>query len=203
MPDKIYLKQAGEPCVPVTVRINWLPSGTIKPLIYWTPDSSCYEIKHIYEATPLAFLKDRGVGIRFKVRVILKQAPEPYFDTCHFTPHEIYLYLADSMFCGKNIIDGRYGHGGKEFIPVTLDVFPNCEYEIIFFEARGTRYTVDKTVAVEPRASYHAGGAGIWHKVEARQVDEDGNDSDPNKSAARMSALYFEINKWFVHVKSA
>lgn len=204
MADKtiIYIKQIGEPCVPVTIRIEWHPDGTIKPCLYWMPDGSCYEVKYILEMTPLAFLKDRGEGLRFKIRAELIETPEPYSD-CQFTQHETYLYMADTQFCGKNIIDDRYGHKGKEFISVTLDVFPNCEYELVYFIAQGKRYMVEKTIAIEPRGSFHAGGVGVWHKVEARQVNADNDDNpDPVKSIVRISALYFEINKWFVTVKS-
>ena len=203
MEDKVYIKQPGEPRIPVTARINWLPNGTIRPLLYWTPDGSCYEVKRIVERTSLAFLKNRGEGIRFKVQGVLKEGPESYIDYYHVTQHETYLYFADNLFYGRNIIDDRYAHDGKEFIPVTLDVFPSGEYEIVYFEARGERYAVDKTIAVEPRASFHAGGTGVWHKVEARPVDIDGNDLDPRIADARMAALYFEINKWFVSVKNA
>jgi len=199
--DKVYLKQPGEPYIPVTARINWLPNGKIKPLLYWTPDGSCYNVEHIYEMTPLAFLRNKGEGIRFKVRADLKETPEPYVDDGRFFRHETYLYFADSMFCGKNIIDERYGHKGKEFIPVTLDIFPNGEYEIVFFEVNGAGYIVDKTVAIEPRASYYAGGAGMWHKVDVRQVSLDEchhKTHGPLRDAARTGALYFEINKWFI-----
>ncbi len=205
MADKIiiYSKQTGEPRIPVTVRIEWLPDGTIKPRMYWMPDGSCYTVKQIFETTPLAFLKDRGEGIRFKVRADVTETPDPYYDN-RFTQHETYLYFADSMFCGKNIVDGRYGHAGKEFIPVTMDVFPNREYELVYFKVHGTRYMVEKTVAIEPRGSFCAGGVGICHTVEARQVNPDNDeDPDPQKSTHRMAALYFEINKWFVTVKNS
>ena len=195
MADKIYLKHPGMPCVPITARINWLANGKIKPLLYWTPDGSCYEVKHVYEMTPLAFLKDKGEGIRFKIRAELKEVPDPYFDVGHSSHREAYIYFAHNMFCGKNIIDERYGHPGKEFVPVMLDVFPDGEYEIVFFEAQGTMYIVDKTIEVEPRASYRAGGAGLWHKIQVRRVDADGNTLDP--STTHTTALYFEINKWF------
>jgi hypothetical protein len=148
--------------------------------------------------TPLAFLKDRGEGLRFKIRAEAAETPEPYSG---YQPdwYDAYLYLADNWFCGKNIIDGRYGHKGKEFIPVTLDVFPNGGYELIYFVVKGTRYMVERTVAIEPRGSFHAGGAGIWHKVEARRINlDDEEDADPSKSIRRMAAIYFELNKWFV-----
>ena len=205
MPEKtiIYSKRSGESPVPVTARIDWLPDGTIKPCLYWTPDGSCYKIKHVYETTPLAFLKDRGEGIRFKVKSVVAEAPEPYSDH-QYTQHETYLYFADNWYCGKNFIDGRYGHEGKEFIPVTLDVFPNGEYELVYFKAQGTRYIVEKTIAIEPRGSFHAGGIGVWHKVKARKVNaNDDEDFDPSKSTLRMVALYFEINKWFLPIKPA
>jgi len=60
---------------------------------------------------------------------------------------------------------------------------------------------VEKTIAVEPRGSFHAGGAGLWHKVEARLVNaDDDKDPDPNKSVRRLAALYLELNKWFVSI---
>ena len=197
----IYSMQSyDEPCIPVTARIEWLPNGKIVPLSYWLPDNTCFEIKHVYEVTRIAFLKGRGEGIRFRVRI--EAIPEPYFGH-RLTQHEVYLYFADNWFCGKNFIDGRYGHEGKEFIPVTLDVFPNGEYELIYFKAQGIRYMVEKTIAVEPRGSFHAGGVGMCHKVEARQVnDNDDEDPDPNKSNIRIAALFFEGNKWFVSVKT-
>jgi len=199
----IYSKQSGEPRIPVTARIEWLPDGTIKPCMYWTPDGSCYQVKQVYEMTPLAVLKDRGEGIRFKIRAEMTETPEPCADH-QFARLETYLYLADDRFCGRNIIDDRYGHEGKEFISVTLDAFPNSEYELVYFNVQGTRYLVEKTIAVEPRGSFNAGGAGVWHKVEARQVNiDDDENPDPQISVRRMAALYFEINKWFVAVNSA
>ena len=198
----VYIKETGEPKIPVTVRIDWLSDGTIVPSFYWTPDGSCYKIKHVYEMTPLAFLKDRGEGLRFRIRAVIIETPEPY-SSHRFAQHETYLYLADSFFSGKNIIDGRYGHEGKEFIPVALDVFPDGTYELISFTVQETQYMVEKTIAVEPRASFNAGGIGVWHKVEAVQVNADNENSYPSKNATRIAALYFEINKWFVSIKAA
>ena len=189
----IYIKESGGLSVPVTARIDWLPDGKILPRFYWTPDGSCYKIKHIYEMTPLAFLKDGGVGLRFRIRAAITETPEPYSGH-RFAQHETYLYLASGLFCGKNIIDERYGHEGKKFIPVTLDVFPDCTYELINFTVQETKYTVEKTIAIEPRASFNAGGIGVWHKVKARQTGLD---------IVRTAALYFEINKWFIRVKTA
>jgi len=129
--------------------------------------------------------------------------PEPDDDLLH-TLRVTYLYLADNWFCGKNIVDERYGHTGKSFIPVTIDIFPNCEYELVYFTAKDARYIVEDTIAVEPCGNFYAGGVGVRHKVEARQVNaNDDEDPDPNKSVRRQAALYFEINKWFVMVKSA
>ena len=204
MDDKfiIYCKQIGEPSVPVTIRVEWRPDGTIRPLLYWTPDGSCYQVIHIYETTPLALLKDRGEGLRFRVKSEVIETIEPYSDF-RFTRHEAYLYFADGRFCEKNIIDGRYGHKGKEYIPVTLDVFSNSDYELVYFMVQGSRYMVEKTIAVEPRGSYSAGGVGVWHHVEARRVNAD-NDDDPapDKSVRRHAAIYFEINKWFTTIKT-
>ena len=203
MADKavVYSKQTDEPGVPVTVRIDWHPDGTIKPLMYWTTDGSCFEVKHVLETTHLAFLKDRGVGIRFKVKAEIVETPE-YDDDILHAQYETYLYFADNWFCGKHFIDGRYGHAGKEFIPVTLDVFPDGGYELVYFISKGTRYAVERTIAVEPRGSFYAGGVGVWHKVKARLINTDNDEGpDPSKCVVRMAALYFEINKWFTPVK--
>ena len=205
MPDNfiVYSKQIGEPCVPVTVRIEWFPDGTIKPLMYWTPDGSCYRVNYIHETTPLALLKDRGEGLRFRVKSEVIKTMEPYSEF-RFTRHEAYLYFVNDRFCGKNIVDGRYSHAGKEYVHVTLDVFPDGEYEVVYFVVQEARYMVEKTIAIEPRGSFHAGGVGVWHKVEARQVNSDNDeDPDPNKCARRPAALYFEINKWFVMINRA
>lgn len=202
MADRIVLygKQSGEPSVPLTIRIEWLPNGTIKPLMYWTPDGACFRITTNCECTPLAFLKDRGEGLRFKVKSELIETPEPDDDLLH-TRYETYLYLADKRFSERNIIDERYGHAGKEFIPVTLDVFPDGDYELVYFWAAGARYAVEKTIATEPRGSFHAGGTGIWHKVEVRLVNaDDDDDPDPQKSVTRIAAIYWELNKWFVSI---
>lgn len=198
----VYIKQSGESSVPVTVRMEWLPDGKIMPLTYWTPDGSCYQIRHIIEMTPLAFLKDRGVGLRYKVRSVVTETPD---DSDYLsTQHEIYLYFADNWFCGKNFIDGRYGHDAKKYIPVTLDVFPDGDYELIYFWVQGKRYMVEKTLEIEPRGSFLAGGVGMWHKVEARLINaNDDEDPDIHKCVRREAAVYFEINKWFVSLKVA
>ena len=201
MADKIIVygkQQTGEPIAPLTVRAEWLPDGSIRPLMYWTPDGSCYLVKRLIETMPLAFLKDRGEGLRFKVRAAITETTEPFSDH-KFSQYDTYLYFLDNWYCGKNFIDSRYGHEGKEFVPVTLDVFPDMDYELVYLTVQGTRYMVEKTLAVEPRGSFHAGGIGIWHKVEVRVVNAD-NDEDPNpeKSVRRPAAVYFEVNKWFV-----
>jgi len=197
MADKvvIYIKETDEPPVPVTVRIEWLPNGKIKPLMYWTPDSSCYEIKHIYESTLLAFLKEKGIGIRFKVRAELTEIP----DNMVRPRHETYLYFTDGRFCERGFIDQRYSHPNKEYVPVTVDVFPNADYELVYFRVDDHRYMVEKTLKVEPRASFQAGGIGVWHKVDARLVNDDNDeDPNPNKSECRQAALFWELNKWFI-----
>lgn len=191
----IYIKQTNEPLIPVTVRIEWLPNGKIKPIMYWTPDNSCYEVKHIYESTLLAFLKEKGVGIRYKVRAEMKDAPNNMI--CF--RHETFLYFTDNRFCERGFIDERYEHPNKEYIPVTVDVFPNAGYELIHFRVGNSRYMVEKTLEVEPRGSFQAGGIGIWHKVNARLVnDNNDEDHDCNKNECRQAALFWELNKWFV-----
>lgn len=191
----IYIKRTGEPLIPVTARVEWLPNGKIKPLMYWPPDNSCYVVKHIYEAIPLALLKEKSVGIRFKVNAELKEIP----DNTIYARHETYLYFTDSRFCEKGFIDGRYDHSNKKYISVTIDVFPNADYELVYFQVDYNRYMVEKTLEVEPRASFKAGGIGICHKVAVRLVNND-NDEDPTpgKSERRQAALFWELNKWFV-----
>lgn len=200
----IYCKQNGEPPVPLTVRIEWLADGTIIPMMYWTPDGTCYKVIGQSPSVPLAFLKDKGAGLRYKVLAEIIETEEPYSELLH-TRYETYVYLADNFFCQKNIIDERYGHNGKEYIPVTLDVFPDGDYELIYFKVRDTRYMVERTTDIESRGSFRAGGFGIWHKVEARLVCADNDDDpDPHESVMRTAALFLELNKWFVSVaKSA
>jgi len=197
----IYSKQHGTPRVPATVRVEWFPDGKIDPVMYWGPDCSCYKIEHVYEVTPLAFLKDRGEGLRFRVRAEVIETLEPESNLLH-TQCETYLYFADNRFCGKNIIDDRYAHPGKEYVPVTMDIFPEGNYEIVYFWVHRMRYRVERTLEVDARGSFAVGGIGIWHKVEVRLVNaDDEEDPDPQKSVRRLAAIYFEINKWFVAVK--
>lgn len=206
MADKtvIYCKKSGEPCVPLTVRIEWLPDGTIIPLLYWTPDGSCYKVNIIFECVPLPFLKDHGEGLRFRVRGEVIETPEYDDDMLLHAQEETYIYLADSRFYQKNIIDTRYKHAGKEYIPVTLDVFPDSDYELIYFSVHGERYMIEKTFDIAPRGSFKAGGVGIWHKVKARLINaDDDEDPDPQKSVRRTAALYWELNKWFVCVEKS
>jgi hypothetical protein len=194
MEYKIYCKQSGGLPVPLTVRIEWLKDGTIKPCLFWTPDGSCYKVKHIYEVNLLAYLKDGGEGLRFKVRAELIETPntEKQFSQ----QYEIYLYFADNWFCGRNMIDKRYDHDGKEFIPVTLDIFPNSEYELVNFKAKEKKYIVEKTIAIKDHGAFKAGGIGIRHKV---SIIEDG---DKDGITEKTAFLYFEINKWFIEVKT-
>ena len=199
MEASIYLKQNDAPPIPITTRIEWFPDGKIKPLIYWTPDNSCYEVKHVYESTLLAFLKEGGVGIRFKINAVMKDAP----DHSAYIIHETYLYFADSRFCEKGFIDDRYGHPNKEYISVMLDIFPNGTYELVYFKVGDNRYAVERTLDVEPRGSFLAGGIGIWHKVDARLVNNNNDDDpNPNESVCCQAALFWELNKWFI-VKAA
>lgn len=195
----IYGRQNGEPLIPLTVRIEWHANGTIVPLTYWTPDGTCYKVMSSSGHVPLSILKEHGEGLRFRVIGEVIETPEPEDERLH-TRNETYLFLADSLFCQKNIIDERYGHAGKEYIAVTLDVFPNCDYELVYFRVRGARYVVEKTHDIEPHGSFQAGGIGVRHKVMARLVNADSDDDpDPQNSISRSAALYLELNKWFVY----
>jgi len=194
----VYSRQPSETLIPLTARIEWSPCGEIKPLMYWTPDGSCYGVKQVYESTKIAFLKDNGVGIRFRLRAELLERPD--YETPYFR-HETYLYFADNRFSEKGFIDERYDHGGKKYITVTIDVFPDGDYEPVYFRVDDKRYMVERTLEVEPRGSFRAGGIGVWHKVEARLIN-DYNDEcpEPFKSVRRTAALFWELNKWFVVV---
>jgi len=195
-----YGKLDGDRRIPLTVRIDWFPDGHITPKMYWTPDGSCYTIVSHAECVPLAFLKEQGEGLRVKARAQITDAPEPYPDTPE--QQDVYIYLADNRFYQRNIIDERYKHPHKEYITVTLDVFPDGSYELICFLFREQRYLVERTLVVEPRGSFLAGGAGIWHKVKARAVNlHDDNDPNPKQSICRLAVLYLEFNKWFVSVE--
>lgn len=180
----IYCKQPGETLVPVTVRLKWLPDGTLQPLHYWLPDDSCHEVTHIYDMTPLKYLRDGGAGVRFKAKTAIG---------------DTYLYLADNKFYGKNFIDNRYGHERKEYVPVVLDIFPNGNYELVCFWVDELRYNIEKTIDISKRGTFTVGGLGLHHKVKIRLVNEYDDDCpDPDNILRREAALYFEINKWFV-----
>ena len=176
MPERtlVYIKRPGEPSIPVTVRIEWLANGKIEPCLFWMPGGSCYEIKQVYECVFMAHLKESGTGIRFKIKAEVVETPEPYCADEH-GQYEAYLYFDDNWFCGRDIIDSRYGHAGKEYIPVALDIFPSGDYELVYFYVKGELYEVERTIAVEPRGSFTAGGVGMWHKVEAFLVSDDSN----------------------------
>ena len=194
----VYSRQQGKPKIPATVRINWLADGAIKPLMYWTPDNSCYEVKSILDVTPLAYLDEKGEGIRIRVASELLESLDlyPAYQGCQ---HEVYLYFADKFFSGKNFVDERYDHENKKYIPMVLDVFQNGEYELVHFKVNEAEYMVERTISVEPRISYRAGGAGICHKVEAKQISDEGNSNlSDDKSTYRLAAIFFEVNKWFV-----
>jgi hypothetical protein len=200
--EPIIYMEHDEQRVPLTLRIEWLPNGSINPLTYWTPDGECYDIKHIYEMIHNAHLKHRGVGIRFKIRSEPTEPTDP-FTILRNKDLERYIYLADNWFCGKNIIDERYDHAGKEFIHVTLDVFPDGRYMLVYFVTQNQRYMVEKVISIEPRGSSNAGGVGMRHKVEARLINAD-NDDDPNPDECNMkiASLFFEINKWFRSIQT-
>jgi len=198
----VYIKRPGEPHVPVTVRVEWLSDGKIKPLMYWTPDGTCYEVKHVYEFVKRMFLKDYGEGIRYRVRAELRDIPE--HGDLRYVQHETYLYIADNRFCEKGFIDERYYHSSKKYVPVTLEVFPGGDYELMYFEVDNKRYMVERTNDKEQCGSFAVGGIGIKHDVDVRLVNPD-NDNDPNPqiSIRRKGAIYLELDKWFVSYKAA
>gem|GEM_PF-1501567 len=209
----VYSKENGA-LTPLTVRVDWLPNGVIRPRMYWTPDGSCLRITQVAECVRLGHLKETGAGVRFRVTAQMAEPgdlPAPFSYKKVATPlpaalarkrswdsfpeYELYLYLADNFFCAANILGDEYAHNAKAYIPVTLDVFPSGDYELVGFEAGGVCYTVDKTYSVRPGGSYKAGGAGLRHEVEATAQAAANADAAPN---SRRAALYLELNKWFV-----
>ena len=199
----IYEKQPEYRRIPLTVNADWLPDGTIVPCYYWTPDSARFKVLHIYECVPMAYLKDKGEGLRFKVRARLEETVEDGSDLPH-TQYVTYLYFADNRYCEKTIVDARYDHAEKLYIPVNMDIFSDGNYELISFWFLNTRYRVEKTLDIAHRAAYRVGGVGLRHQVEARLVNaNDDEDPDPGCSIRRMAALYFEINRWFLAVNTA
>ena len=199
----VYIKQDGEPSVPVTVRIGWRPDGIIKPLEFWMPDHSHYRVTHIYEIVPRAFLKDKAEGIRFKVKAKITVEPDSYYEH-RFIEFDTYMVFASKRFCEKNIVDNRYKHPGKKYIPVIMDVFPAGDYELVYFWAKGNRYKVERTLTVDSRGTFKAGGFGLRHEVDARHVNSfDDEDPDQGNSIRRLAALYWELNKWFIAVDAA
>jgi len=157
--------------------------------MYWTPDNSCYVVKHIYESVRVSFLKENGVGIRYKVKAELEEMP----DNTSNARHEIYLYFADNRFCEQGFIDERYSHPSKEYVPITMDVFSGGDYELISFRLGDNCYVVEKTLKIEPRALYLDGVMGVWHKVIARLVG--GNDDGETRGVA----ISWEVDRWFVY----
>ena len=197
---RTYIKRCDEPRTPVTARINWFPDGSIVPCFFWTPDGTQYKIVSHGSGVSLSLLKEPGEGLRYRVRTEIIDVPELHTELRH-TQYDTELYLADNRFCQMNIIDQRYDHASKEFIKITMDVFPSAEYELVYFWCKDVRYMVERTITVEPRGSYKAGGTGLCHKVTARLINpEDDDDPEPSRSACRPASLFLEFNKWFVWV---
>ena len=199
----VYIEQSGEPSTPVTVRIGWRSDGLIKPLEFWMPDNTHYRVHKVYECTPRAFLEDKAEGVRFKIKAKITVSPDSYHEH-RYIEFETYLIFASNKFCEKNIIDSRYGHPGKAYVPVIMDVFPDGRYELVYFWAKGARYKVEKTLDIDDRGTFKTGGIGLRHEVDARLVNRfDDEDPDQRNSVRRPVALYWELDKWFVSVKTA
>ena len=201
--DIIYIKQDGEPSVPVTVRIGWRPDGVIKPLEFWMPDNTHYRVMHIYECVPRAFLKNKAEGIQFKIKAKITVDKDSYHEH-RFIEFDTYMVFASNKFCEKNIVDDRYKHPGKKYIPVIMDVFSDGDYELVYFWVKGSRYKVEKTLDIDSRGTLKAGGFGLRHEVDVRLVNKfDDEDPDQSNSVRRQAALYWELNKWFIAVGAA
>jgi len=145
----------------------------------------------MYEATRLAYLKQGGEGIRYRVSAKLQDP-----DSHAYAHDDVYLFFVSDQYCQKGFIDERYEHAGKKYIPVTLDVFPWGDYEIVGFQVDDNEYKVERTIAREARGSYKVGGVGIWHKVEAWLANDD------KGLSFRLVGLYLEFDKWFSPIKS-
>ena len=67
-----------------------------------------------------------------------------------------------------------------------------------------TKFCISANLDISRRAAYRVGGFGLRHQVEARLVNaDDDEDPDPDQNIRRMAALYFEVNRWFLAVKTA
>jgi len=199
----VYEKQPERRRVPLTVNADWLPDGQIVPRYFWTPDGVCLKVLHVYECVPIAYLRDRGEGLRYRVRAWVEETAGLDDELLH-AQYETYLFFADNRFCEKTIVDARYEHAGKLYIPVNMDIFSDGSYELISFWCRDARYHVEQTLDISQRAAFRVGGVGLRHEVEARLVNaHDDEDPDPDRSVRRKAALFFEINRWFVAVNSA
>ena len=115
----IYEKQPEHRRVPLTVNADWLSDGQIVPRCYWTQDGSRFKVLHVYECVPLAFLEEKGKGLRYKVRARMEETVEDGSDLVP-AQYETYLYFADNRFCEKTIVDDRYDHAEKLYVPVNL-----------------------------------------------------------------------------------
>lgn len=199
----VYEKQPEKERVPLTVNADWLPDGEIVPRFYWTPDGTRSKVLQVYECVPIAYLKDKGTGLRYKVRAEVEELIETD-DVLLNAQYDTHLFFKSNRYCEKTIVDARYDHPEKLYIPVNMDIFPDGTYELLSFWCRDNRFRIEKTLDISHRAAYRVGGVGLRHKVEVRMVNaKDDNDPDPEHSIRRVAALYFEINRWFIAVNSA
>ena len=114
-----YSKWGEKTQTPVTARIKWLADGTIEPQMYWMPDCSCFQVKHIYECTALAFLKEKGVKTRNHLisgspasQLLSYLANQDMFDSVHTLSNKngimMTLYVDDIIFSSPNRISANF-----------------------------------------------------------------------------------------------
>jgi hypothetical protein len=199
----VYGKPMGGAPVPMKVRVEWKADGLISPTLYWTPDGTCYQVKPGCKSVQLAYLKDRAVGLRFEVRSKVIHTPHPYPEL-HYALCEAYLFLEDGRVCEKNFLDARYQNPKKSYITVEIDFHPNGEYDLAYFRHQDERYKIEAVSEIDHHGAFLAGGVGIRHKVSVRKVNpHDDDDPDPDNPDVRVTAIYWERDKWFISLKAA
>ena len=96
-----------------------------------------------------------------------------------YVQYERHLYFSDNRIREKTIVDVRYDHDGKLYLPVNRDIFSDGDYELISFRCFHSRYHVKKILDISRRTAYRVSGLRLRHQVEARLVNAD-DDDDPD-----------------------
>ena len=195
----VYIKQSEGIATPITVRIHWLANGDWYPTLFWMPNGICYEVSlPILERAPLSCLKEKGVGTRITANVNMAEDSGESTNLCK-GGQSVHIYFADSKFDAKCIVDAAYNHNKKLYISVEVDIFSEGSYELVGITVDSDKYLVSRTLSVEPRGSYGAGGVGICHKLRVVKEGQQGDCPLPWREAN----VYLEFDRWFIHIGSS